>query len=92
MSLQVALSVQGSHATRGSRCDGLTIDLVLNVAGSKDALDRGGGQGERIFARHDVAVIQCQLVAKDGGVGGVTDCDENAINSKSLVGFARRAL
>ena len=43
MLLQKALRVQGRHAAGAGAGDGLTVDVVLHVAGRKDARHAGGG-------------------------------------------------
>src|SRR5580692_1217102 len=74
--LEPALGVDGGHATRPGRRDGLTVVVVLDVAAGEDAVDAGaGGAVERL----DVAVVgQFELALEERRVRFVADGDEEA--------------
>src|SRR5882672_5093802 len=84
--LQVALGLERGHAARGGRGYGLTVDMVLGVAGSEDARHRGLGR-----ARDDLDVLvgqELDLAAEDLRVRLMPDRDEEAVD-RTLVERAR---
>src|SRR5206468_2807902 len=72
-----ALGVQGGHAAGAGGGDGLAVVVVGDVAGGEDAFDAGPGAGR--LRPDDVAlVVDLELAAEEGGVGGVADGQEDA--------------
>src|SRR5688572_2760883 len=70
MSAQVTFGVQGGHTTASRRSNGLAIDLVLHVAGGKNAFYIGFGSARNCF---DVTgAIHIQPALENIRVGGMT--------------------
>ena len=81
--LDIPLGVDGRHATRAGRGDGLAVDVILDVA----AREHAGYVGRRAAPRHDVAVrVEIHVAADQAGVGDVPDGDEDAVDGELLDG------
>src|SRR6185369_8378809 len=78
---QVAVGIQCGHAACAGRGDGLAVDVVLYVSGGKYPINAGGGEvafGTAVGA--DITIIHVKLSLEDGGVGRMTDGDEDAVH------------
>ena len=79
--VQVAFGVDGSHAARACRSHGLTVYVVLHVAGCKDA----GHARVRAIVRHDVTVrVELELTSEERRIRRVADGDEHAVERQAL--------
>ena len=79
-SLQEALSIERRHAACASASDRLTVDVILHIAGGKDARNAGHcGQGVQTVACDDVAILHLQLAFEDLRVWPVSNGDEAAL-------------
>jgi hypothetical protein len=76
---QILLYLEGGHAARSGRCDGLAVATVLNVATGEDSGDLLAVQrGEDVVLGQDVAVfVEVEQPLERGGVGGVADAEEH---------------
>src|SRR5450755_1653977 len=77
--LEETLGVEGGHAAGAGAGDRLPVDVILDVAGGKDAGHAGHGR-EAVEAApaQDVAVAHFELAPEDVGVGRMSDGDEAA--------------
>ena len=73
LSLEEAFRFDSGHATGAGGGDGLTVDVVLYIAGGKDARHRGLGGKALVAALGDkVAVFHGELAGEDF-VGGTAE-------------------
>src|SRR5271154_3418764 len=84
---QPTVSLQGGHATEPSGGNGLSEDIVRDVAGGEDAIDARGGRSRR---RSDIAVrLQCELAAHEFGRRSMANGDEYPVRIDLLESDAR---
>ena len=77
---EVALGVESGGAALAGGGDGLAVGAVGDVAGGEDAGDVGVGA---VFLEEIALVIHVELAAEGGGIGGVADGDEDALEFES---------
>lgn len=81
LGFQPPLTIHGSHTTRASSCDGLSVDLVLNITTGKDTVNVGVGRSRFDF---DVTCrIQFDFLwrrIQESGVGDMTDGIEEPVD------------
>ncbi len=82
------MCVQCRHAACACTCDGLAVDMVLDVAGSKDAWNAGhGGKALQTTLGDDVAIFHLQLIGKNFRIGLVANGYETTLNTQILGGL-----
>ena len=89
--LKVALGIECGHASGASAGDGLTIDMILHIAGGKHTRNIGrSGIAFQPAARFDVAIIHLELSSKEIGVGLMPNRDKDTLKCKLLRGPGAR--
>ena len=85
---QEALGVQSRHAARAGAGNGLAVNVVLHVSGSKNARHAGHrGKALQAAAGDDVAVFHVNLAGKNIGIRLVTDGNKAALE-RNVAGCA----
>ena len=78
--VQVAFGVDGSHAARARRSHGLTVYVVLHIAGCKDAWHaRVCHRASRYAVR-----VEFELTSEERRIRRVADGDEHAVERQAL--------
>lgn len=86
---QVTLGIKRGHAAGAGRGAGLTVDVVLHVAGGKDAFNAGRGSVTHTTGLGDnVTTFHFELAGEDVGIRLVADGDEDA-SELQLLGVTR---
>ena len=83
--IEISLGVERRLTTGRGAGDRLSINLVLHVAGRKDAGDAGLGGASMLAAPgDDVTVVHFKLPGEETGIWSMADSDEYAIFAEVL--------
>src|SRR5690606_22705523 len=83
--VEILFCIQGGHAAHAGRGNGLTVDVVADIACGKNARNAGGSRvAFGTGADAEIAVFHVQLAFEQFRVGLMTDGDEYAAELQIL--------
>ena len=92
LAIQVFFSIQGRHAAKTGRGNGLPVDLVADIPCSKDTFHIGfGGAASESALNFDIAIVHVELVFENFGIGLMANGNKDTIERQLLAAVILRA-